>query len=144
MLLWAWSEFAAFTDLGLKFRAYVSLLSDQPLPRLFLQSWDPEIDQHQAHLFPLFKGTVCPPRQKKNPLGGGRGSQLHVHLSCLLPIDSQNFDDRQIGEFIRPISSKFNHNQLGHLSPSSRVFIYIYRIGLKNKWVSGRIQTGKS
>lgn len=116
----------AYPNLGLKFCAHVS----RGALHLFLQSWNPEIGQDRAHLFPLCRRTVCRPWQKKNP--------LHVQPSCLLPIDSQNYDG-QMGEVIRPIRYKFNHSQLGHC----RLYPNI-QVGLKNKWVSGRIQTRKS
>lgn len=136
-MLWACSEFGAPRQPD---------YSNQPHQSLFPELWKLEIDQYPPHLFALWKG-------QRILLGGKRIHQLGwlgavvrsftsiYPASCPRLVELWWWSDG----WFHPLSRyKFNHNQLGDLSPSSRGFICIYRVGLRNKWVSGRVQTRKS
>ena len=84
-----------------------------------------EVAQNPAHLFPLYaKGNhILLGRKRISQVGLGTGSQLHFHLPYLLPQDSQNFVDGQMGEFIYPVGCKFNHNQETLVPPPEALFI---------------------
>lgn len=109
-LEWIWVR--AYSNLGLTFRAHISLHATWPAPPKFVPSvLEPRNWPVSSSLVPsLQEDSECSPWWKKNPTDGGPGSQLHIHLSCLFPIDSPNYDDGEVVEFTHPNRYQFNHN----------------------------------
>lgn len=76
----------ACTMTGLKPRAQSTLVAAWPAPSLLPELWKLEIDQDPTHLFPVCKGTACPPWQEPNPPADPGGwPRFPTSLPSILP-----------------------------------------------------------
>lgn len=110
---------------------------------LLPESWNLEMDQHPAHLFPLCQRTASSLGRKRiHWMVALVCDFTSIYLSCVLPIGSQNYDHGHMGEFIHHIRYKSNHDQVGQLSASTEALPTCTESGREIHGLVGKFRQG--